>query len=501
MQIKELYLKHFGKFTDEKITVSAGINVFYGENESGKSTIFAFIRGMLFGMERGRGRAASNDTFTLYEPWENSNYYAGVLRFESGGKTFRLERNFDKYARSASLICEDDGEEFSLEHGDLEMLLNGLTLSGFENTAAVGQLKVETNQSLASELRNYAVNYYTAGNSDIDLVGALQILKNNKKEIEKEVKAAFAKKQEKRSRVEQEAAFVWRDLHGLNEEMERLKAEIKERKEWQISAEKAPPRRRVNPILATAPLVGVIIAVMLFPHPWDYMIVILLILADLLYIWNCIKEGKKTELKEIGDEAKLTMEQLTWELKLIQESIKEKQTQYDNLQEQLQEFAELGDEFREQDEKCRAIDIATSQLNQLSGEINKEIGQKLSERASEILGVTTAGKYIRLIISENLDMQLLSEGRKIAIEKLSRGTIEQVYFALRIAAGEILYEEAYPLILDDTFAYYDDSRLENTIKWLADNKEQVLIFTCHRREPAVLDKLNIRYHLTSIPQR
>ena len=66
---------------------------------------------------------------------------------------FLLERNFDKYSKSARLICEDDGEEFSLEHGDLEMILNGLDGSNYENTVAIGQMKVEPNQSLAVEIQ------------------------------------------------------------------------------------------------------------------------------------------------------------------------------------------------------------------------------------------------------------------------------------------------------------------------------------------------------------
>lgn len=51
--------------------------------------------------------------------------YAGVMRFDCGGRHFRLERTFGtgvKNSKSAALICEDDGEELSVEHGDLEML-------------------------------------------------------------------------------------------------------------------------------------------------------------------------------------------------------------------------------------------------------------------------------------------------------------------------------------------------------------------------------------------
>ena len=61
MKIRELILKNFGKFTDRHIQLDDGINILYGENESGKSTIHTFIRGMFYGMERGRGRATDGD--------------------------------------------------------------------------------------------------------------------------------------------------------------------------------------------------------------------------------------------------------------------------------------------------------------------------------------------------------------------------------------------------------------------------------------------------------
>ena len=132
MQINELLLKNFGKFHDRQIDLDEGINLIHGENESGKSTIHTFIRGMLFGIERGRGRAAQNDTFSIYEPWENPNYYSGILKFKSGEKHFRIERNFDKYSKKAELICEEDGEVLSVEDGDLEMLLGEMDAERYD---------------------------------------------------------------------------------------------------------------------------------------------------------------------------------------------------------------------------------------------------------------------------------------------------------------------------------------------------------------------------------
>ena len=57
-----------------------------------------------------------------------------------------------------------------------------------------------------------------------------------------------------------------------------------------------------------------------------------------------------------------------------------------------------------------------------------------------------------------------------------------------------------PIMLDEAFAYYDDERLENILKFLNDNmnEHQVIIFTCTQREKRVLDKLNMEYNLVEL---
>ena len=222
MQINELLLKNFGKFHDRQIDLDEGINLIHGENESGKSTIHTFIRGMLFGIERGRGRAAQNDTFSIYEPWENPNYYSGILKFKSGEKHFRIERNFDKYSKKAELICEEDGEVLSVEDGDLEMLLGEMDAERYDNTVSMSQRNAQMGESIVAELKNYATNYYTSGNGEIDLAGALEQLRGRKKILENEIRMEMAQKQQKREKLEQEVSFVWRDVHHLEEELERV---------------------------------------------------------------------------------------------------------------------------------------------------------------------------------------------------------------------------------------------------------------------------------------
>lgn len=511
MEFQELILKNFGKFTDRRIQLYDGINILYGENESGKSTIHTFIKGMLFGMERGRGRASVNDTYSIYEPWENPNYYSGALRFRSGGKNFRIDQNFDKYSKKAELICEDDGEQFSIVDGDLDVLLGGLSAGNYENTVSVGQLKVEISQSLETEFKNYATNYYATGNSEINLAKALEDLREKKRVLERDVKNSLIEKQQKREQIEQEASYVWRDVHHLEEERNRIAEELEHRKEREEreEAEKKrmidelrPAKWRIHPIEIILFVIIVALAFVLITKPWNYLVAIIVFLACGLYVWNRMKVGKKQEktlpeimLEEITpEEEKIPLEKLVWERSHLEAELKEKQIQYNNLQEQLAELDEVSDDYREYDKRRLALQMAIDQLNELSGNLQKDLEKRLNGNASEILRQITNGKYSRLIVDEGLHMSVFGHERRIPMEQLSRGTVEQIYFALRMAAGGLLHEEEYPVVLDDTFAYYDDVRLGNTLKWLSENKRQVVILTCQKREKQMLDELGIAYH-------
>ena len=507
MRIRELYLKNFGKFSGKKLTLSDGINLVYGENESGKSTIHTFIKSMLFGMERGRGRASQNDTFTSFEPWENSCYYSGAITISSGGKEFLLSRNFDKYSRSAELVCVNDGEELSIENGDLTMLLDNMTEQVFDNTVYIGQLKTEPSQTLAMALKNYATNYYDCGAGNLDLSAALLHLKKRKKDIEKDIDLELRKKQEKRSMLEQEASYIWREIHKLREEQFQLEDSIRMKKEEKTSEKEnkrfldeiRPPKWRIHPLELVVFLALAIAPFFLIGKPWNTLVALVIFLTCGNYVWNRMKISKKQEkteseiiLEEISG-ANETLEKMLWEYDHVKSELKEKEIAYDNLQEHLEELEEMSDYFYEQEEKRQAVVMAENKLNELSGQMQIQIRDRLNAKASVILKEITGGKYQRLMVEDNLKMMVFHEGRRINVEKLSRGTIEQIYFSLRMAAAELLHEEEQPVILDDTFVYYDDVRLEHMLRWISENKKQAIIFTCQKREEEMLEKQNLLY--------
>ena len=94
----------------------------------------------------------------------------------------------------------------------------------------------------------------------------------------------------------------------------------------------------------------------------------------------------------------------------------------------------------------------------------------------------------------NLHMMVFTGDRAVGLERLWRGTMEQIYFALRMAAGELFCEEeSFPVILDDVFGMYDEDRLAAVLRWMHKEQKQIIISTCHKREMEILDKERIPY--------
>lgn len=193
MKLLDLYINGFGKFHNQSISFEDGLNVVYGKNEAGKSTLHTFIRGMLFGIERQRGRAARSDLYTKYEPWENSGTYEGRLRVESRGTVYRIERNFQKNNKEFTIINETLGKEVEPTKAFMDQLLSGLSETAYNNTISIGQLKSATEAGMVSELKNYIANMNTTGNMALNITKAAAYLKNQRKQLEKQMIPEAAK--------------------------------------------------------------------------------------------------------------------------------------------------------------------------------------------------------------------------------------------------------------------------------------------------------------------
>lgn len=528
MVIRELYVKNFGKLTEKHFYLRDGVQVISGENEFGKTTLHMFVKAMLFGLERGRGRAAAKDDFTKYEP-RSGGCYAGVMRFVCGGRRFRLERTFGtgmKNSKSATLICEDDGEELSVAHGDLEMLLGGLNAELFDSTVSVGQLKSRPGQALSDALENYAANYYETGGTELDLSGAVQALREKRKKTDRAIREETEKEEQKKRKMLQECEYLEEDMDNIQREYEEKKQEwvlleknIKSQEEEieidrdkMLSDEKDENRSRY---FIAAGLGGIFTgaagflwsmfmagqsAVSSAPFAWIAAFVSVIgVCALAAGIYEAGRKFRKRKKKEDGDMPlngpdkdyeikKRRKQQIEWQMEHLRLEWKEKEIRCRNVQEQCNDLKN-SEVIQRMEERREALMMAEEILVQTAKETSDVISRKLNVRASEIFSEITDGKYRSMDMQKGIGISVWDGINRISADRLSSGTLEQIYFSVRMAASEMLLEEPMPVILDDAFAFYDDKRLESVIKWLSRQKKQVIILSCHSREAKLLEQL------------
>lgn len=186
MLFHKLKLNYFGRFHNREIELKPGINLIYGENEAGKSTVHTFIKGMLFGIERlrGRGSASKEDTYTRYLPWDYPGAYSGNLDIQIGDKQYRLQRSFHTNDKNFTITELSTGREIKLKEGLISEMVPGLTEATFKNTISIEQLKAQTDSELAAQVRNYIANLSIAKSNEVDVAKAVSLLNEQRKQLE-----------------------------------------------------------------------------------------------------------------------------------------------------------------------------------------------------------------------------------------------------------------------------------------------------------------------------
>lgn len=490
MVITELYIRNFGKLSERHFYLRDGVQVISGENEYGKTTLHAFIRAMLFGLERGRGRAAAKDDFSRYEPWDDPGSYAGVMRFTCGGRSFRLERNFARQTKQVSLVCEDDGEEMSVEHGDLQMLLGGMTAELFDNTVSVGQLKAAPGQELSDALANYAANYYETGGGEYDLGKALKSLDEKKRTVRRELRDEAEAGETERKKLLQKSRYLEEDIRRLDAEYKEIEKTLRELPGPERTDVHGKNRFIIGGIAAICAGVLLLLWSLWSGHESGRGLSAVSVLTALVPVLAAVAgvfllaAGYAGKFRSHRNRSEAD-EQRRWELERIRSELREKEIRRENIREQYEESEKSDSQIR-LEEQCRALELAVEELQKAAQVTAGSMERSMSRRASEIFSAITDGKYRSLETDRQRGITVWDGERKIPAGRLSRGTVEQIYFCIRMAAAEILTEEPVPVILDDVFAFYDDKRLESVLKWLSGQEKQVIIFTCHSREKELL---------------
>ena len=153
--------------------------------------------------------------------------------------------------------------------------------------------------------------------------------------------------------------------------------------------------------------------------------------------------------------------------------------------------------LEELEHKQKIIKETMEILNKSYEDMKENVAPKFNKNLSKNIEVFSNEKYKEITITDKIFVKL-DNGENVPIEKLSTGTIEQIYLAFRLSVIEEISKEKMPIVLDEAFAYYDDERLLQTLKFLDIISNQIIILTCTKREKSLLDKAQIRYNLIEL---
>lgn len=180
MIFKELGILNFGKFENKIIELDSGLNIIFGENEGGKSTIVNFIDGIFYGFSRDSlARKIRDDIFEKSRPW-SSSLYKGYIILNYDGKNYRLSRDFDR--DEISILNTENGEDLSKD--ERNFLKSRIAQPGFlffeisrklyKSSFFISQRLSQIEEDAAEDLKNKIDNFSVSQDENIDLTKVLE---------------------------------------------------------------------------------------------------------------------------------------------------------------------------------------------------------------------------------------------------------------------------------------------------------------------------------------
>ena len=169
MKIKSLKINGFGKIKDKEIFLTDGINVIYGENETGKSSMLKFITSMLYGASKNKNGREISD-FDKFKPWK-SDEFSGKIRYTLDiGRTYEVYREFKK--KNPIIFDEsmtDISKQFTVTKNGIDFFYDqtGIDEETFFNTAITEQEGIKLSKSSQNSIIQKISNLISSGDDNI----------------------------------------------------------------------------------------------------------------------------------------------------------------------------------------------------------------------------------------------------------------------------------------------------------------------------------------------
>lgn len=580
MIIRQLILKSFGKFQDTTIDLKDGVNVIYGENEAGKTTLHRFIEAMFYGFYKPNIKNKKlNDEYDKFFPWTNSKEFSGAMILEDE-KEIRIERSFMKNADDLVIYDNRTGENITesypydavlrMHQPSLKHL--GFPITTYQNTVSISQMKSRTSKELVHEIKDSMINLKETGTLELSVKNILKILadkrtaigtERSKKsnygrakdrilELEDEKTEAMGASKELESLLFEEINFL-REIKKVEEEKQGIEAEISRRTKQEArenalkieslkneieelnrfysqSHKERKGRRRF--------LAFCMVGITLFLLGWKIMkpllipwsLIFLTALGSLITFF-IMKKKDEDKLKVKIEEEKAFLQKTDEDLRdrsyrelelelehqlenknqsliqfhskrsAVKTEIENKRRAASRLVEIEEELEAKNRELKEMEFNLKTFDVVEEALLAVSKDIQDDYAPRLIDEVSKIIQQTTQNKYKEVKVSPSLGISVVDQSldKLVHAEDLSAGTVDLMYFALRLGLSEITsMNKKLPIILDDSFVQYDEKRCFKIFEFLLKLDRQILLFTCHKREVELLEKLSKKINIIEL---
>ena len=605
MQINKININNYGNLSNKEINLDNKINIIYGKNEAGKSTLLNFIESMFFGANKNKGKKIIPD-FDRYNPWNNGEY-SGTIDYQlENGEEFHIYRDFKKKnPQILNKLGKDISQEFNIDKKNGNQFFTeqtGMDRSLIDSTIITEQNQVELDEGTQNQLLQKIANLSESGEEELSYKKIMdklnKILLNEVGTERSQLKPLnitiskiddyqnkiqdIKQYENERFEITQEIADIQEEINKESEnrniygevkkiidndkiEQEKIdekyktvkenKAKMEQYKEEldKTENEKNNERKKQFKIRILANVILSIIAISLVLLPRNIILVaipILIVLFIIINMKHSKNEDNTSELTNKLEFLKNTTNSVENEIKTMQDELYKKDEAEKNriitkcnnedisslfsskidevisentrsveqneikkhkleidkqeIEKKFEKLAEYEENLEiekrrleELEHKQKIIKETMEILNKSYEDMKENVAPKFNKNLSKNIEVFSNEKYKEITITDKIFVKL-DNGENVPIEKLSTGTIEQIYLAFRLSVIEEISKEKMPIVLDEAFAYYDDERLLQTLKFLDIINNQIIILTCTKREKSLLDKAQIRYNLIEL---
>lgn len=449
---------------EKEISLKNNLNIIYGKNESGKSTLLNYIKNIFYGISKNKNGKEMSD-YEKYKPWIGEEF-SGKIKYKlDDGTSYEIYRDFTK--KNAKLFNDDleeissqykidkkDGNQFFSDQTNVDEKMYLSTIMTLQQEVVLDH---STQNVLVQKIANLAgtgednVSFQKAmdklNKRLVEEVGTnrtqdrpLNMIQKRMKEIEAVLKTELCYTENKRNLTSNKNEILNKleEEENRNNELKKLnmltqKSQIEQEKselKRQLQNEKEEKVKKNYITFGIILFLLIIINILNFmfiPNKIiNYILLSLIPIELILFGINYIKNNKlKKELQkqknEIQKQKEISDKNLNLKIEEIQKQIEASEQQmmnyrlqlnsleYEdkNISEKLEEIISLKEEYenlKEQlqiiEEKNKCIQATKELLEKAYEQMKKSVTPKFTQNLSDLIQKITNGKYQKVSIHE-----------------------------------------------------------------------------------------------------